>query len=264
VDEIAPRILRHYPVGDVAQLSGVSVRTLHHYDELGLLTPSERTAANHRRYSEEDLQRLRQILFYRELGFGLAEVAQILANPGTHVEDHLRRQHRLLRQRQLRTQALLGAVEHEMQAREMGIALTPKEQLALFGTARFAEQLAEAGRQWGIEKQQEVGRRTTTHTADDWVLIKAEADANIRAFAAAIRAGEAPTSTIAMDAAEQHRAHLSRWFSSCSHAQHREVAAMYLADQDAIADWEKIAPGFSHYVHDAILSNAERARNDAH
>lgn len=61
---------RTYPVGNLAELASVSVRTVHHYDEIGLLTPSGRSAANHRRYSEQDLQRLRQILFYRELGFG--------------------------------------------------------------------------------------------------------------------------------------------------------------------------------------------------
>jgi DNA-binding transcriptional MerR regulator len=64
-----------YSVGDVAELAHVSVRTLHHYDEIGLLRPTDRTAAGHRRYSSADLRRLREILFYRELDFGLDDIA---------------------------------------------------------------------------------------------------------------------------------------------------------------------------------------------
>jgi DNA-binding transcriptional MerR regulator len=82
-----------YPVGEVATLAHVSVRTLHHYDEIGLLRPSERTAAGHRRYTAADLQRLQQLRFYRELGFGLDEIAAILADPGVGAEEHLRNRH---------------------------------------------------------------------------------------------------------------------------------------------------------------------------
>ncbi len=69
-----------YPVGALARLSGVTVRTLHHYDSIGLLSSSARSAAGYRLYSQADLLRLRQVLFYRELGFGLDEIAEILAN----------------------------------------------------------------------------------------------------------------------------------------------------------------------------------------
>lgn len=122
-----------FTVGDVARLSGVSVRTLHHYDLIGLLTPGARSASGYRLYSDADLGRLRQVLFYRELEFGLDEIAQILADPDARTDHHLRRQHRLLRERQARTRVLLGAIENEMEARQMGISLTPEEQLEIFG-----------------------------------------------------------------------------------------------------------------------------------
>jgi MerR family transcriptional regulator, thiopeptide resistance regulator len=70
-----------YTVGEVARLAHVSVRTLHHYDGIGLLMPGARSAGGYRLYSEADLLRLRQVLFYRELEFGLDEIAQILADP---------------------------------------------------------------------------------------------------------------------------------------------------------------------------------------
>ncbi len=69
-------------VGEVAELARVSVRTLHHYDELGLLSSSERSEAGYRLYSYDDLARLREILIWRALGFSLAEIASVLDDPG--------------------------------------------------------------------------------------------------------------------------------------------------------------------------------------
>lgn len=70
-----------YTVGDVAQTAHMSVRALHHYDELELLRPSRRTEAGYRLYTSDDLERLQQVLFYKELGFSLAEIREIMADP---------------------------------------------------------------------------------------------------------------------------------------------------------------------------------------
>ncbi len=134
----------HCTVGDAARLAAVSVRTLHHYDEIGLLVPSGRSPAGYRLCSPGDLRRLRQILLYRELDFGLDEITAILADPDAGTDEHLRRQHQLLRTRRDRAARLLTAVEREMEARKMGISLTPEEQLKIFGTDRLEEHAAEA------------------------------------------------------------------------------------------------------------------------
>jgi DNA-binding transcriptional MerR regulator len=249
-----------YTVGEVARRAGVTVRTLHHYDAVGLLVPSARSAAGYRLYSEADLERLRHVLFYRELGFGLDQIAEILADPEARTDDHLRRQHRLLRRRQARTGALLGAIEHEIEARRLGIALTPAEQLEIFGTATFAEHVDEAHERWGdTDASAAWRRRTAAYSKEDWMTVKTEADGNIRRFADALRAGEPATGAAAMALAEEHRAHLSRWFFACDHRQHRQVAAGYVADPGAVATWDEVAPGFARYVHDAIVANADRA-----
>lgn len=106
---MAERAAGTYTVGEVAELSGVSVRTLHHYHEIGLLVPTVRSPAGYRLYSPDDLRRLRRILLYRELDFRLEEIADMLASPAAGTDDHLRRQHALLRARQDRTAALIGA-----------------------------------------------------------------------------------------------------------------------------------------------------------
>jgi DNA-binding transcriptional MerR regulator len=82
-----------WSVGELARATGVTVRALHHYDEIGLLRPSARTASGHRRYSDEDMQRLYRIVALRGLGLALADVADVLARDGdlrSAVDDHVR------------------------------------------------------------------------------------------------------------------------------------------------------------------------------
>ncbi len=253
--------MSEYQVGEVARMSSVSVRTLHHYDEIGLLVPSGRTEAGYRLYSAADLGRLRRILFYRELDFGLDQISEILADPQTAADEHLRRQHRLLRDRLARTQVLITALEQEMEARKMGISLTPEDQLEIFGTDKLGEYSKEAHERWGeTDAYKESQRRTAAYTKQDWIEIKREADENIAGFVEAIKSGEPATGTVAMDLAEAHRRHISKWFYECSPEFHRGLAEMYISDPRFTKTYDELAPGMSHYVHDAIFANAERGR----
>jgi DNA-binding transcriptional MerR regulator len=136
-------------VGQVAGFAGVTVRTLHHYDDIGLLAPGERSHAGHRRYSDADLDRLQQILFYRELGFPLEEVAALLDDPDTDPRAHLRRQHELLTARIEKLQKMAAAVEHAMEARKMGINLTPEEKFEVFGDFDPDQYEDEVRERWG-------------------------------------------------------------------------------------------------------------------
>jgi MerR family transcriptional regulator, thiopeptide resistance regulator len=250
--------MSEYRVGEVARMSGVSVRTLHHYHDVGLLVPSGRSESGYRMYSPEDLQRLQQILYYRELDFGLDGIAELLARPGGPAEHHLRRQHRLLRERLARTRELIQAIEHEMEARRMGLSLTPEEQLEVFGTDKLGEYTEEAEERWGhTDAWRESQRRAAAYTKADWIEIKREADANVVAFAAAMKEGATPDSQVAMDLAEAHRGHISRWFYECPYAQHRGLAEMYMADPRFARTYDEVAPGLARYIHDAVLANAE-------
>jgi DNA-binding transcriptional MerR regulator len=246
-------------VGELARLAHVSVRTLHHYDALGLLVPSGRRPSGYRVYTAGDLQRLRRILFYRELDFGLTAIRQMLAEPTSTTDSHLRRQHQLLRARVARHQQLLDALEKEMEARQMGISLTPEEQFEIFGTDKLDERMEEAGQRWGQGPEwQESKRRTATYSKADWLAIKAEADASIEGFAAALNAGVAPDSDAAMDLAEAHRQHINRWFYPCGLEQHVGLGDLYVSDPRFTAEYDKVAPGFAEYVRRAIRANAQR------
>jgi MerR family transcriptional regulator, thiopeptide resistance regulator len=246
-------------VGEVAALSGVTVRTLHHYDRIGLLSPSGRTAAGYRQYGPADLDRLHQVLLYRELGFPLEEVATLLDDPSADPEAHLRRQHRLLRDRLERTSAMVAAVEKEMEARSMGISLTPEEKFELFGEGYSEDYEREAEERWGdTEAWAQSQRRTSAYSKEDWVRIKEEADDVQHRFAAAMRAGHPADSQQAMDVAEEHRQHISRWFYDCPPAMHAGLGRMYVEDDRFAANYEKVAPGLAQYVSTAVQANAAR------
>ena len=122
-----------YAVSQVAALAGVTVRTLHHYDRIGLLVPGGRTAAGYRRYTDADLERLQQVRYYRELGFTLEEIATVLDGPGADPAAHFRRQHRLLLERIKRLSEMVTAIEFAMEAQKVGISLTPEERFEVFG-----------------------------------------------------------------------------------------------------------------------------------
>lgn len=124
-------------VGRVAELAGVTVRTLHHYDEIGLVRPSARNAAGYRAYSAGDVERLREVLAYRRLGFGLREIADLVDDPATDAVAHLRRLRGLLVEQRDHAAAMVTAIDRELEARAMGIETTPEEQLRVFGVQLY-------------------------------------------------------------------------------------------------------------------------------
>lgn len=249
-----------YSVGEVARLAGVTVRTLHHYDEIGLLSPSGRTAAGYRRYAGADLERLHQILSYRELGFPLEEIATILADPDADALGHLRRQHALLRERIERLQKMIEAIEHLMEAAQMGIQLTPEERFEVFGDFDPDQYAAEAEQRWGgTEPYRESQRRTASYTKDDWLAVKAGTEGLYRRFVEAMSAGQPAGSPAVMDLAEEHRSQISRWFYECSYEVHRGLGELYVSDPRFTENIDQHATGLARYVRDAIAANATRA-----
>jgi DNA-binding transcriptional MerR regulator len=244
-----------YSVSRVAGLAGVTVRTLHHYDEIGLLVPSERTAAGYRIYTDADLERLQQIRFYRELGFGLDEIATLLdtADP----REHFRRQHRLLTGRIKKLAEMVTAIELAMEAQKVGVNLTPEERFEVFGDVDPDSYADEAQERWGgTDAYAESQRRTSRYSKADWQRFRAESDDWGRRFAGVMDAGQPATGSAAMDLAEEHRQQIGRWFYECSYEIHTGLADMYVADPRFTATYEKIKPGMARFLNEAIHANA--------
>ncbi|GAA4930326.1 DNA-binding transcriptional MerR regulator [Nonomuraea thailandensis] len=252
---------QEHTVGAVAELAGISVRALHHYDEIGLLEPSERSAAGYRLYSGDDLRRLQHILFYRELGFDLDTIGAILADPARTDADRLREQRTLLTARIERQQAMLASIDRELHARELGLTLTPRERLEIFGSTRLEDNAARARERWGdSELWRQRQRRAAACSAADWERIRDEQSAIHRRLLDAMAAGVPAADPAVMGLAEEHRLHLHRRFHDCDHETHRGLARAYLANERIGRNYDDMAPGLSRYVHDAIMANADRAR----
>ena len=241
-------------VGDVARLSGVTVRTLHHYDRIGLVTPSGRTRAGYRLYGEGDLDRLHAVLGYRELGFALEQITDLLDGTADPL-SHLRHQHGLVRSRIEQLQRLLRGLEKEMEAHMSGMRLTPEEKFEVFGEHDPDEYADEARDRWGdSDAYRQSARRTASYSKDDWLRIKAEGEAVTQRFADLFTAGASADGPQAAAAVREHREHISRWFYDCSPQMQRGLAEMYVTDDRFRRTYDDRAQGLAQWVHDAVLA----------
>ncbi|MGL5908907.1 MAG: MerR family transcriptional regulator [Phycicoccus sp.] len=245
-------------VGQVAETYGVTVRTLHHYDAVGLVVPSARTHAGYRLYDEADLARLATVVTYRRLGLSLGEVQALLDGHGTP-EEHLRQQRAAVVSRLGELTELVAAIDRALERAMDQRPATTDELKELFGDGFGEEYAAEAEERWGdTDVWQQSADRTKQYTKADWEAIKAEGDAVNAALVAALESGEPASSERAMDAAEAHRASIERWFYDLDHAFHRNLADMYVADPRFAATYDDLAPGLAQYVRDAVHANADR------
>jgi DNA-binding transcriptional MerR regulator len=248
-------------VGEVAELARVSVRTLHHYDELGLLSPSERSEAGYRLYSYEDLARLQEILIWRQLGFTLAEIASLLDGPAHDRLAALERQRELVGCELDRLTALVAAVDAAIVAHTNGTRLKETSMFEGFDPAAYED---EARERWGhTDAYRESARRAQTYGDAEWNEISAESEAIVNELTRLMRAGEPADGPAARALAERHREHISRWFYPCSPHMHRGLGEMYIADERFTRTYEREAPGLAKYFHDAIVANADASESPA-
>ncbi len=249
-------------VGQVAALARVSVRTLHHYDEIGLLSPQGRSRAGYRLYGDDDLDRLHQVILYRGLGFSLDDVAAVLDDRTVSPAEHLRRQLDLLSQRIEELADMRLAVERQLEARSMDIRLTREEQFEIFGegfAGKQEEYAAEAEHRWGdTEAWKQSQARTSQYSKDQWARIKAEMDDLNGRLGETFTSGTPATNEQAMDLAEEHRQQITRWFYDCSPQMHRGLGQMYVEDPRFTATYDEVAPGLAPWLRDAVLANADR------
>ncbi len=243
-------------VGAVAALTGVSVRTLHHYDHIGLVVPSVRTPAGYRGYTDADIERLHLVLVYRSVGMPLDEIRKVLDHSSADVLEHLRRQHLLLLEQAERLQHTIKAVEELMNAHRKGIQLTAEEQVEIFGTTTFGEEYAaEAEERWGeTDAWKQSQQRVSQFSKQDWIAIKTEGDALLADLAQAKRDGVAPGSAQANALAARHRASIARFYD-CGDEMQRNLVEMYLADERFTRYYDDVEPGLAQFLRDIVVAS---------
>lgn len=258
------RPLRAYRVSQLAHIAGVSVRALHHYDELGLLKPSGRTEAGYRLYTGDDLLRLQQILIQRELGFPLEEIRRWLDDPTFDRRTALRQQREELARRAELAHTMLRSIDRALamlDKREEDVEKDEKDVdlPSLFDGFDPAKYEVEVEERWGETEAFRISRaRTRRYRKGDWRELKAEQSTLYAAMVAMQRAGEAPDGEAAMDVAERHRLFIDRWFYPCSHAVHAGLASLYDGDRRFAVNIDQHGAGLTPFLSAAIRANARR------
>lgn len=248
-----------YQVKDVARMTGVSIRTLHHYDAIGLLVPGTRTTAGYRLYTDADLLRLQQILIGRELGLPLEEIRRSLDDPRFDRKAALLDQRERLRDRARQAEDMIRAIERALDLLDGHRAQGEMNMADLFDGFDPSRYEAEARRQWGAtEAFAESEKRTKRYTPDDWKTLKAEQAAVYDDAVSAMKAGKPASSAEVMDIAERHRLSIDRWFYPCSHTMHQGLASMYESDDRFRQSIDKHGAGLTTFLAEAIRANAAR------
>lgn len=253
---------RSYQVKELAKLAGVTVRTLHHYDMIGLLVPSGRTEAGYRLYHDEDLLRLQQILIGRELGMALEDIKRFLDAPGFDRRAALEKQRRELTDRATRTAEMIRAVDTALATLTTeGDSTMPtlstetlKTLFEGFDPSRHEDEVRE---RWGDSNAyRESQRRTRGYSRADWERYREEAQAIMRDAAVLFRSGLSPDSEPAIEVAERHRRSIDRWFYPCPPSMHVMLSELYEADPRFAQSIDEAAPGLTPWLAAAIRANA--------
>lgn len=246
-------------VGRVADLVGVSVRTLHHWDSVGLARPSGRSWSGYRLYDAADVARIHRVLVYRELGLALAQIGRILDDPAIDPREHLQRQRALLAERIQRLEKTARAVDEMIERTDMNDStpiLSPEEQARIFGTDWDPAYQDEARERWGeSEAWKQSASRTRNWDAAQWQKVKVELDATEAALAEALVRGVEPGSDEANRLAERHRATIERHYD-CTHSMHVVLSRMYTEDPRFAAHYDQQADGLAAWLRRVIEENA--------
>lgn len=218
-----------YTVKQLATLAGVSVRTLHHYDHIDLLKPSDTGANGYRYYDAEALYRLQQILFYRELRFGLDEIRDLLGDPDFDLERTLHDHRQALHDEIARLQRLIDTVDQTIQQLHGEIPMSDKKMFASFSKEQEAEYAEQAAQRWDRDEVQQSYKRWNRYSAEQQQAIKDEGVAIYTELAALV--GRAPDSDDVQAVIARWHQHL-RYFYEPTVERLRGLGQLYVDSPD--------------------------------
>ncbi|GMQ92726.1 MAG: MerR family transcriptional regulator [Acidimicrobiia bacterium] len=239
-------------VGELASIAGITVRTLHHYDTIGLLTPTERRPNGYRAYTDSDIDRLQQILTYRELDLSLSTIASILDERSGSVGALEAARHRIARRIE-KLHRITESLDIAIRSERNGTILTPEEKLKAFGDFDPDDYAQETSQRWGDTAEfAESMSRTTSYTSKDWQAMRAEEDEIYARFVVLMGDNVRPDSSTAAELVDAHRNHISKWFYECSPEIHAGLGSMYAADERFRSNIDKASKGLAAYMSAAI------------
>ncbi|VTR76565.1 MerR family transcriptional regulator [Cellulomonas hominis] len=246
-----------WTTAEVVRLSGVTSRTLRHYDAIGLLPPAGTTPGGQREYGRRELLRLQQVLVLRELGVGLGAIAEMLADapdgsPGLQA-GRLREHHAWLLAERDRFDRLARTVASTIESLEGGAAM-PAEQM--YDGFDHTQHESEARERWGDPAVDRSNRAWESMSAAERDAHQGEGRAVSERLAGHLAAGTPVDDPAVRDLVARHHAWVARFWTPDPEA-YRGLGAMYVDDARFTATYDAVAPGLAVYLRDAIDAHAD-------
>lgn len=235
-------------ISEVAKLTGITVRTLHYYDEIGLLKPSEITEAGYRLYSREDLEILQQILFFRELDFPLSQIKEIMNNPNYDKEEALKKQKELLIQQRQRIEGLIKLIEKRIEGdNNMSFKEFDMNEIEE-NKKKYAKEVKE---RWGTSKAyEESEKKTSSYNKEKWGDINQETSEIFKGFAE-LRNSD-PESEEVQELVRRWQKYITDNFYTCTNEILSGLGLMYVEDERFKENLDKNGEGTAKLMEEAI------------
>lgn len=244
-------------VKEVAGLVGISVRTLHHYDEIGLLKPEQTTESGYRIYSEKDLETLQQILFFKQLGFPLKKIKEIINSRSFDREEALRVQRKMLLEERSRLDNMIATIDKTIRHAKGEIEMSDKEKFEGIDFSHNPYE-QEARERWGDEAIDESNAKIKQMSKDEQKRMGEEFDRIYRDLAAVRH--QTPDSDEAQAAIKVWYDYLNK-IGNYSLDAFKGLGQMYVDDERFTKNIDKYGDGLAVFMRDAMAEYAERNTN---
>lgn len=232
-------------------MASISVRTLHFYDEMGLLRPSHRKSNGYRIYEEKDLLRLQQILFFRELEFSLEQIKEIVDAPGFDVRKALKQHRNLIEMKQARLTGLLHTIDITIKKMNKEKEIKDEELYGSFSKDEMEKYKEEAKQRWGHTDAYKQSQERVKHwTKADYDRVQKEGYELMEKMVAIMSKGAKSKEAQALIVL--HRAGIDEFYT-CSDEMYRGFANMYVDDSRFAAYYEKHHKDLPKFMREAML-----------
>lgn len=248
-----------YTIKEIADLAGVTTRTLRYYDEIGLLNPAITGDNGYRYYDQDSLLRLQQILFFRELDVPLKDIHHIMSQPDFNLVVALENHRTSLQHKAKKLNKLIGTIDHTITTIKGESDMSAEQYFAGFDESQYE---AEVKERWGDTSQYaESQRKWAGYSEEQKDAIKAEGERLTLRMV-----GENPNLTPddpdVQEAVGEYYAYINKYFYTCDVGFLRGLADMWVGDPRFASNYESIRPGGAEFVRDAVHIFCERHAND--
>jgi DNA-binding transcriptional MerR regulator len=251
-----------YTVKQLAELAGVSVRTLHHYDNIGVLKPARRSPSGYRQYGPSELLRLQQVLLYRELDLPLEEIAALLDDPGFDPSRALVEHRERLAAQAKRLDRLIGTIDRTLEGLQGGKMLSDEELYEGFAPEDVASIKKEAAERWG-KTYRDSDARVRSWSKAKLEEVKAEGRRLENAFRNAFVSGRAPGDEDVLAISRAWHLYINRFYEASPDLV-AGLGRMYVEDERFRSRYEAMAPGLAAFIRDALAARDGAGVESAH